>query len=337
MDRQSFLLSVTGLAGISPLFSKGEGLHSSGIIPPYLQKGDHIGITAPAGWISREDVQPAVTLIEYLGYKVKLGKTIGTRLHSMSGSDNERRSDLQDMMDDDQVKAILFARGGYGIIRIIDSIDFRRFKKNPKWIVGFSDITILHSHINHNFGIATIHSKMCNSFPDDWNEADDVQKRTIMSIFDAMSGIKMKYDFSANPSNKPGIAKGVLVGGNLKTLESIAPGESALKTRNKILFLEDIGEYMYSIDRSLWSLKRSGMLEHLAGLIIGGFKVKPDEDPDAVFGKTLTEIVLEKTEGCFYPVCFDFPVGHQKNNFALKCGIEHTLTIQPNNCTLKEI
>jgi muramoyltetrapeptide carboxypeptidase len=337
MNRQSFLLSATGIAGILPLLGNGDASGSSGIIPPYLNKGDIIGITAPAGWISPEDIQPAVILIESLGYKIKLGKTIGTRLYSMSGIDEERRKDFQDLLDDDEVKAILCARGGYGLVRIIDELDFKRFQKKPKWLIGFSDITILHSHINHRYGIATIHSKMCNSFPDEWSKADEIQKKTTMSIFDALSGIKMQYDFAANQSNKQGIAKGMLVGGNLKTLESIASSESALKTRNKILFLEDTGEYMYSIDRSLWSLKRSGMLEHLSGLIIGGFKVKPDDDPDAIFGKTLEEIVLEKTEGCDYPVCFDFPVGHQKNNFALKCGVEHVLTVQSNNCNLKEI
>ena len=337
MNRQSFLLSVTGLAGLFPLFSKGEAIHSSGIIPPYLQKGDIIGITAPAGWISREDVQPAITVIERLGYKVKLGQTIGTRFNSMSGTDEERRIDFQEMLDDKEVKAILCARGGYGLVRIIDQLDFSFFQRHPKWIIGFSDITILHSHINRHYGIASIHSKMCNSFPADWNKADDMQKKTIMSIFDALSGIKMKYDFTGNPSNRPGTAKGKLVGGNLKTLESIASSESALKTRNKILFLEDTGEYLYSIDRSLWSLKRSGMLEHLSGLIIGGFKIKPDDDPDSVFGKTLEEIILEKVGDCNYPVCFDFPVGHQKNNFALKCGVEHILNVLPTNCSLKEI
>jgi muramoyltetrapeptide carboxypeptidase len=337
MNRQSFLLSATGLAGLFPLFSKGESMHASGIIPPYLNAGDFIGITAPAGWINRDDVQPAIDVIESLGYKVKLGKTIGSRLHSMSGNDQTRRKDFQEMLNDTEIKALLCARGGYGIIRIIDEIDFRGFKKNPKWIIGFSDVTILHSHINRNYGIATIHSKMCNSFPENWSKSDDIQKQTILSIFEALAGTKMTYEFAANSSNKPGTGKGVLVGGNLKTLDSISSSKSALKTRNKILFLEDTGEYLYSIDRSLWSLKRSGMLEDLSGLIIGGFKIKPDDDPDSVFGKTLEEIILEKVGDCNYPVCFDFPVGHQKNNFALKCGVEHLLTVAPNTCSLKEI
>jgi muramoyltetrapeptide carboxypeptidase len=177
---------------------------------------------------------------------------------------------------------------------------------------------------------------MCNSFPADWNKADDIQKQTIQSIFDALSGIKMKYDFTSNPSNRPGTAKGRLVGGNLKTLETIASSHSALKTNHKILFLEDTGEYKYSIDRSLWSLKRAGMLDHLAGLIIGGFNIKPDDNRDAEFVKTLEEIVLEKVSDCNFPVCFDFPVGHQKNNFALKCGMEHILQMNTDKCSLFE-
>ena len=337
MDRQSFLKASLGIGGALSMPSTEAFSEGSGIIPPYLKPGDIIGITAPAGWISIEDIQPAKERIENMGYKIKMGQTIGTRFNSMSGTDEERRRDFQQMMEDNEVKAILCARGGYGIVRIIDQLDFSHFKRNPKWIIGFSDITILHSHINRHYGIATIHSKMCNSFPADWNKADDIQKQSIQSIFDALTGVKMKYDFIGNPSNRTGTAKGRIVGGNLKTLESIASSHSALRTNQKILFLEDTGEYKYSIDRSLWSLKRSGMLDHLAGLIIGGFKIKPDDDSDAEFVKTLEEIVLEKIHDCTYPVCFDFPVGHQKNNFALKCGIEHTLTIQSNNCTLKEI
>jgi len=336
MDRQSFLKTTLGIGGALSMPSTEAFSEGSGIIPRYLKPGDIIGITAPAGWISEEDIRPALFHIESLGYTIKTGKTIGTRYNSMSGTDEERRRDLQEMLDDDEVKAILCARGGYGIVRIIDRLDFRTFSKKPKWIIGFSDVTVLHSHINRHWGIATLHSKMCNSFPADWNKADDIQKQTIQSIFDAISGKKTKYNFTGNPSNRPGTAKGRLVGGNLKTLESIAASHSALRTNQKILFLEDTGEYKYSIDRSLWSLKRTGMLDHLAGLIIGGFKIKPDDDPDAEFVKTLEEIVLEKVGDCNFPVCFDFPVGHQKNNFALKCGVEHVLEVKSNTCSLIE-
>jgi muramoyltetrapeptide carboxypeptidase len=276
-------------------------------------------------------------MLESWGFKVKQGKTIGLRDFSMAGSDEERRKDFQDMLDDDEVKAVLCARGGYGIIRIIDRINFDRFRKNPKWIIGFSDITILHSHINHHFGIATMHSKMCNSFPSNWSKAEEAQKASISSIKDALSGMKSIYSFNADSKNILGKASGILVGGNLKVLESLSGTDSALHTRNKILFLEDTGEYKYSIDRMFWNLKRSGRLEHLSGLIIGGFNIKEDDDPDAIFGKTLEEIVLEKIKDCRYPVCFNFPVGHQKNNVALKCGVEYELNVRANQCTLKEI
>ncbi len=177
---------------------------------------------------------------------------------------------------------------------------------------------------------------MCNSFPEKWEKAEPIQVETIVSIQKALSGEKMKYSFAANTFNKQGTAVGKLVGGNLKKIESLAGSKSDIDTAGKILFLEDTGEYMYSIDRMFWNLKRSGKLSSLKGLIIGGFKVKVDEDGDD-FGKTLEEVVLEKVKNYNYPVCFGFPVGHQKNNFALKCGVKHKLVVEPNQCILTEI
>ena len=220
--------------------------------------------------------------------------------------------------------------------RIIDQLDFKKFIKKPKWIIGFSDITVLHSHLNRNYGIASIHSKMCNSFPADWNLAEPVQKETIESIQKCLVGEKMRYTILPNVKNKTGIAKGTLIGGNLKTIETLAGSKSDIITKSKILFVEDTGEYLYSIDRMFWNLKRTGKLTGLAGLIIGGFKVKRD-DTGEEFGKVLEDIILEKIGICNYPVCFDFPVGHQKNNFALKCGVKHTLSVNLNECFLTEI
>jgi muramoyltetrapeptide carboxypeptidase len=177
---------------------------------------------------------------------------------------------------------------------------------------------------------------MCNSFPDDWSKAEQTQIDSILSIKQALVGEKMKYDVTSNANNKTGISEGQLVGGNLKTIEALAGSKSDIKTAGKILFVEDTGEYLYSIDRMFWNLQRSDKLSHLKGLVIGGFKVKPD-DPGEEFGKTLYDIVLEKVKEYNYPVCFDFPVGHQKNNFALKCGVKHRLTIQADSCTLIEI
>ena len=177
---------------------------------------------------------------------------------------------------------------------------------------------------------------MCNSFPADWSLAEQVQKDTIESIHDCLSGKKMEYTIVSNKNNKPGIAKGQLVGGNLRTLENLSGTNSDINTQNKILFVEDTGEYLYSIDRMFLNLKRTGKLSKLKGLIIGGFKIKPD-DPGDEFGKTLEEIVLEKITEYDYPVCFDFPVGHQKNNVALKCGIKHVLEINEKTTLLNEI
>jgi muramoyltetrapeptide carboxypeptidase len=347
MKRKDFLSSSASLfagAVLPPLTEKiinttdncKTGNDILPLIPPYLKKGDYIGITSPAGYISLEEVQPSINLIENWGYKLKIGETIGKRDFTFGGTDEERARDFQNMLDDKSIKAIMCARGGYGAIRIIDKLKWDHFKLKPKWVIGFSDITVFHSHINRNLGIASIHSKMCNSFPDDWNKSEPIQAETILSIRKALSGEEMKYAITPNSQNKQGQATAVLVGGNCKTLESLAASKSDINTTGKILFVEDAGEYMYSIDRMFWNLKRSGKLSQLAGLIVGGFKVKADDEGEE-FGKTLEEVVLEKVKQYDYPVCFDFPVGHQKNNFALKCGVKHKLIVQQQQCTLTEL
>ncbi len=313
-----------------------QGSEGFPVIPAYLKKGDLIGITSPAGYISLEEIQPSIQLMESWGYKIQIGESIGKREFTFGGSDDERASDFQQMLDDKGIKAIMCARGGYGAIRIIDKLKWEHFRSHPKWVIGFSDITVFHSHINRNPGIASIHSKMCNSFPDNWNKAEPIQAETILSIRQALSGEEMKYSFIPNRQNKIGVASGILVGGNSKTIESLAASQSDIKTSGKILFLEDTGEYMYSIDRMFWNLKRSGKLSQLAALIVGGFKIKTD-DPGEEFGRTLEQVVLEKVKEYDYPVCFDFPVGHQKNNFALKCGVRHKLTVQKQQCALTEL
>ncbi len=347
MNRKDFLGSSASLfAGVflPPSAEKIVNTHDNykrgnevlPLIPPYLRKGDYVGITSPAGSISLEEIQPSIHLIENWGYKVKIGETIGKKDFTFGETDEERADDFQNMLDDKSIKAIMCARGGYGAIRIVDKLKWDHFKIHPKWVIGFSDVTVFHSHINRNLGIASIHSKMCNSFPDDWNKAEPVQVETILSIQKALSGEEMKYSIVPNRLNKPGQASAILVGGNCKTLESLAASKSDINTDGKILFVEDTGEYMYSIDRMFWNLKRCGKLSQLAGLIIGGFKVKAD-DAGEEFGKILEEVVLEKVKQYDYPVCFDFPVGHQKNNFALKCGVKHKLIVQQQQCTLTEL
>jgi len=342
MNRKKFLTSASSLLTASALptltaiADQPAQENEANITPHYLKKGDIIGITAPAGYITAEEIQPAITLMESWGYKIKIGDTIGKKDFTFAGTDEERQNDFQKMLDDPKVKAVMCARGGYGTVRIIDKLRWTHFKAKPKWIIGFSDVTVLLSHINRQFKIATIHSKMCNSFPDDWSKAEPIQMETIESIHKALSGEKMKYNVVPNANNRSGTSNGILVGGNLKTLETLIGSVSDIQTSGKILFVEDTGEYMYSIDRMFWSLKRSGKLSNLKGLIIGGFKVKMDSDTED-FGKTLEQIVMEKVKEYKYPVCFDFPVGHQKNNFALKCGMKHKLVVKQDECTLTEI
>ncbi|MGZ3922193.1 MAG: S66 peptidase family protein [Flavisolibacter sp.] len=341
MDRKTFLGAAGALiGGVTIPFKQSFANESSEVIgikkPPYLRKGDTIGITAPAGFITQEEIQPAVQVMQSWGYNTVVGDTIGKKDFTFGGTDDERLNDLQKMLDDPKIRAIMCARGGYGSIRIVDKLDWTRFKLKPKWVIGFSDITVLHSHIHRNLKIASIHSKMINSFPDDWNTAEPIQIETIISIQDALAGKRMSYTATPNTKNKNGIAEGVLLGGNLKTLETLSGTASDINTNGKILFVEDTGEYLYSIDRMFWNLKRTGKLKGLKALIVGGFRVKPD-DPGEEFGKTIEDIVLEKVSGYNYPVCFDFPVGHQMNNFALKCGVKHRLLVKENEVSLSEI
>jgi muramoyltetrapeptide carboxypeptidase len=341
MNRKKFFssvfasgLSIPSLAG-SKIWNEEEPDYAP-VIPPSLGRGDTIGITCPAGYISLEDIQPSIKLIESWGFKVRPGSTVGKRDFSFGGTDPERIADLQEMIDDPSIKAIMCARGGYGCVRLVDQLDFSALGRQPKWIIGFSDITVIHTHLNRNFGVASIHSKMCNSFPDDWSKADPVQVETILSIKQALTGSVMKYSWMPKAQNREGVAEAVLVGGNLNIIEGMIGTSSDLVTTGKILFLEDTNEYLYSVDRMLWHLKRSGKLSRLAALIIGGFKTKPD-DPGEEFGRTVYDIVWEQVKEFNYPVCFDFPVGHQKNNFALKCGVPHRLSVKSDEVQLREL
>ncbi len=345
MNRKKFIssiaplgLSLTGVAQLAAGKKEPDSIEPEPgrLIPAYLKKGDTIGITCPGGFISIEDIQPAVKKLKEWGYEVNIGSTVGKKDFTFAGTDEERSADMQQMLDDQNIKAILCARGGYGAVRIIDKIDLKKFSAFPKWIIGFSDVTVLHSHINRHFNIATIHSKMCNSFPADWSAAEPIQIETIESINDCLSGKKMEYRANPNINNRAGNTTGQLVGGNLRTLENLAGTNSDIITKNKILFVEDTGEYLYSIDRMFWNLERTGKLAQLKGLIIGGFKAKKDDEGEE-FGKTLETIVLEKVKNYHYPVCFDFPVGHQKNNYALKCGVIHNLQVNERDVILKEI
>ena len=334
MNRKRFLASVIPLAAVTAAFrQRPVALQQSSASIPFLKKGDTIAITCPSGFITANDCASAIAKLQEWGFRVKLGNTIGAKNNTFAGTDQERREDLQRVLDDPQVQAILLGRGGYGAVRIIDSLDFTRFKQAPKWIIGFSDATVFHFHVMRHCGLPTLHSKMCNSFPDDFRTASDLQKQTIESIRQCLTGENMQYNAPANPSNRAGKASGLLIGGNLSVIHTICGSPSDVDVDGKILFLEDVGEYAYKIDGMLWNLKRSGKLARLAGLIVGKFRLKPDDEGEA-FGHTLEQMILEKVRGTDYPVCFDFPVGHVLENYALRCGVQHELTVAPSGATL---
>lgn len=300
-------------------------------IPPYLKKGDTIGIVCPAGYMPVEKAQTCIQTLQQWGYKVKIGKTLGGEsLNYFSGTDEERLNDLQEMLDDKNVQAVLCGRGGYGVSRIIDSINFSSFKKNPKWLIGFSDITVLHAHIHSRYKIATLHAPMAGAFNDGGAQSTDIQ-----SLKNALSGKKANYSVAAHPLNRKGIAEGILIGGNLALLAHITGSASEPDLKNKLLFIEDVGEYTYSVDRMLFQLKRAGKLKSLAGLIVGGFTdMKDTERP---FGKPVYETIYDCVREYDYPVCMHFPVSHGKENYALKCGIAYKLTVNNNKVVLKEV
>ena len=291
------------------------------IIPPYLQKGDTIGLVCPAGFMPLEKIQTAIDTLQQWGFTVKEGKTPGGRSKNyFSATDEDRLNDLQEMLDDKNIKAILCARGGYGTGRIIDKLNFKKFKKHPKWIIGFSDITVLHSHLYSNYKIACLHAPMAAAFNDEGYKDEYVQ-----SLYMALVGTEANYKCEAHEFNKLGIVKGRLIGGNLSLLAHLVGTASDINTKNKILFIEDIGEYIYNVDRMMYQLKRSGKLDKLAGLIVGKFSdMKDTERP---FGQTAEEVIRDIVKEYDYPICFNFPVSHEKENYALKIGVKYTLTV----------
>lgn len=299
-------------------------------IPPYLQPGDTIGMVCPAGFMAPDKMQICIDTLQAWGYSVKRGRTLSSSsTNYFSGTDEDRLADFQEMLDDDSVKAILCARGGYGVGRIIDRIDFKKFAKHPKWIIGFSDITVLHSHIYRHYKIATLHAPMAGAF----NE-EGFKNQYVQSLKNVLEGKKIRYEIGPNERNKKGEAVGELIGGNLSLLAHLSGTDSEYKYKGRILFLEDVGEYLYNIDRMLHQLKRSGKLEKLAGLIIGGFTdIKDTERP---FGQEVQEIIANVLKGYDYPVCYDFPVSHEKENYALKVGVGYKLKVGKGKVTLEE-
>jgi len=299
------------------------------IIPPYLQKGDTIGMICPAGFMPEEKFSTSIRILEQWGYHVKRGTTPGAQFHYFSGTDEQRTADLQQMLDDKNVKAIFCARGGYGLSRMIDAIDFRTFRKNPKWIIGFSDVTVLHAHINRKLNIATLHAPMAGAFND-----GGYRNQYVQSLKQALSGNRIDYTVKGHRLNRAGNAKGMLIGGNLALVAHLVGTASAYQTKGKILFLEDVGEYLYNIDRMLIQVKRAGMFNSLAGLIFGGFSDL--KDTTTPFGATLLDILQYHVKEYNYPVCYQFPVSHEKENLALKIGLSYRLSVTGKSVRLTE-
>ena len=279
-------------------------------MPPHLKKGDTVAIIATARKIDVSTLQPGIKLLESWGLKVILGKTIGKEQNQLAGADWQRATDFQEMLDNPSVKAIWAAKGGYGTVKIVDRVDFSNFKKNPKWIIGFSDVTVLHSHMNQ-LGFQTLHAMMAISAPSATTAAKESLRKTLF-------GEKLSYSIPFHAFNQLGQAKGELVGGNLSVLYSIQGSISEVDLNNKILFLEDLDEYLYHIDRMMTNLKRNGSLKNLKGIIIGGMTSMNDND--IPWGKNALEIIQECVKDLNIPVAYNFPAGHIKDNRALILG-----------------
>ena len=297
------------------------------IQPPILIPGDTIGITCPAGSIPLEKVQNCILTLEKWGFKVKLGKTVGAKMDCFSASDAERAMELQQMLDDANIKAVLCGRGGYGLSRIIDHINFSGFNQNPKWVIGFSDITVLHAAIQKQ-NTMSIHGPMAAAF----NKGAEGEIY-IQSLKNILVGENEVIHAAPHLLNKQGSATANLIGGNLCMIAHLIGSKNAMDTKGKILFIEDVGEAHYNIDRLIIQCKIAGILGDLAGLVIGGFTELKDNATD--FGATAYEIIHAHISNFNYPVCFGFPISHALDNFAVKEGGIYALEVTKEGSILK--
>jgi muramoyltetrapeptide carboxypeptidase len=298
------------------------------IQPQSLQPGDCIGIVCPAGTIPLEKVQKCIETLTQWGYQVKLGNTVGQKHFTFAGTDEERTADLQNMLNDPSVKAILCGRGGYGLSRIIDRLDFSIFKSQPKWVIGFSDITILHAALQKNDAMS-IHGPMAAAF----NKGPEGEPY-IQSIRNLLEGKATQYCANPHPYNQMGKVTAPIIGGNLCLIAHMIGSKISMDTQGKILFLEDIGEYHYNLDRMVIQIKNAGLFENLAGLVIGGFSEMKDESTD--FGAGAFEIIHSHVQGGAYPICYDFPISHGLANYPIKVGAAYHLAIDAQGVVLKE-
>ena len=294
------------------------------IKPNNLKEGDKVGILSTARKIKLTEIQFGIDFLRSLKLEPVIGHTIGMEDNQYAGSDYQRQDDLQKMFNDTSIKAVWCARGGYGTVRIIDNIDFYKFVKNPKWLMGYSDVTVLHSHI-HKLGVQTLHSIMPYGLDNNTEAAKN-------SFINAIFGKKVNYTIDKSPLNRLGEGIGEVVGGNISILYSLCGSFSAITTDGKILFIEDLDEYLYHVDRMMVNLKRNHMLKNLKGLIVGGLTKMHDNT--IPFGKNAQEIILDAIKDYEYPVCFDFPAGHLEDNRTLVLGAVATLRVTSQNVEL---
>jgi len=296
-------------------------------LPPYLNAGDTIGFVAPARKVSKVEIEFAIRWWEEKGFRIQLGKHLFDENHQFAGTDEARAEDLQNMMDNSKIKAIFCARGGYGVLRIIDKLEFLGFNLDPKWICGFSDITVLHAHINKVLDIATMHAAMPFSMKE-----SNVENMEI--LFQNLIGKHSGYQCKPHALNRAGKCTGQITGGNLSLLYALSGSVSDIDTTHKILFIEDVDEYLYHIDRMMLQLKRAGKLKNLAGLVVGSFtKIK---DNEVAFGCTCEQIIREHCKEYRFPIAFNFPAGHDERNVALKMGANYSLTVENDKTALQE-
>jgi muramoyltetrapeptide carboxypeptidase len=298
------------------LFASNCQAQKTMITPPFLQKGDTIAIVATARKNIEDNLKPAISWLKNWGLEVVIGNTIGLDHHQLAGTDEERAADFQAQLDNPNIKAIWCVRGGYGTIRMVDLLDFTKFKQHPKWIIGFSDVTVLHSHLN-TLGFESIHGIM----PVSSKSSEDAKETLRKALF----GEPLRYTLPCEPMNRIGVAKGELVGGNLSILYSLFGSESAIDCSDKILFIEDLDEYLYHMDRMMMNLKRNGCLESLKGIIVGGMtKMKDNEIP---WGKNAMEIIDDVTKKYDIPILYNFPAGHFADNRALIFGRQISMEV----------
>jgi muramoyltetrapeptide carboxypeptidase len=322
----TFLLTFISPSLVNAQSSNSTELHTKMtktlIQPPYLKAGDTVAIVAPSGVLNGRDkeVNQAKELLKSWGLNVVVGDHVFNKANHFAGTDNERAEDFQKAIDNPNIKAIWCARGGYGTVRMIDKLDFAKYKDNPKWVIGYSDITAIHNQLNIE-GSESIHAMMCTSLTDDLSEIEE----TLETFRCALFGKSLNYTIDGSSYNKTGSATAPLVGGNLTLLHTLLGSKTSIDTSGKILFIEEIGEYKYHIDRMLQSLKRAGYFENLKGLIVGDMsKMRKNTTP---WGTSIEQLILDAVSEYDFPVLFNFPAGHEDDNRALILGRTIQLTV----------